>query len=710
MLSFYFGVTLLVRTFATLLYGSLLLLVLLQLRQDAKSRAFAALLGIIGANTGLSVMTRLAALFGLDIHWIFQIITLLTSALPLMLYLFVVAYFDAWTPARKRITYAYFALITVAAGVNASGLLIGQVQLTPDGLMRYELKPIAGPLLLLGFGAAYLALYVAWEQQRRASGPAQRRNRSIVIGVSIIVVGAMVMMVPALTAYTLEQVAYMLGALVIAGPVFRQRLFDPLAQLNTQLQHRADQLATIAAVSQHATSVLNVGALLAAVVQQIQQGFGYAFVSITLAQGELPNAQAVAGTFTSRLETMHFPLVVPTENGERTTVGTLAIQHGQQILNHDEHSVLDILTRQIAIAIQNAALFEQVQRANQSKTRFIHIIGHELRNPLQVLLGNLEGLFIPSLYPGVALTEAYWNDLRLVKKSSGDLRAMLDDILDMARIEAGMVEMQIREVQPLPILDDLRQTFAVQVRPGVDLVAAYVDSLPPVMADPLRLKQILTNLLSNACKFTQQGRILLNTSVHDTLLWFSVSDTGPGIPAAVQKRLFTNFAQASRQFGGAGLGLSISRQFARMQQGEVWFESREGQGTTFFCSVPLAQGVAAAQPLAGSERSQVTLLPKTYPLPELALVIGVEVERQAYLYDGGAALPYRVMSATDEEQGMSIALATLPSVIVCVEAPLLLDRLKAIPDLSASEIIPSAAAHWREALTNRSQNPDYSYR
>jgi len=692
------------RTASTLVCGTLLLMVLLQLRQDTRSRAFAGLVGVIGANTALSLILRFYGMAGLDIHWLFQCSSLLTSSLPMMLFLFVVAYFDAWTPFRKRVTYAYFLFIGVVTVLNVTGVLIRKVELLPNGLIHYELNPISSPLLILGFLGAYLALYIAWEQQRRASDVAKRRNRQIVFGVSIIVIGGMVMMVPALTPYTIEHVAYMIGALVIAGPVFRQRLFDPIAQLNAKLQQRADQLATINAVSQQANAMLSVNSLLDAVAQRIQRDFGYVYVSIST-----PNAQAVAGKCSNDLAVIPFVLSAPGPDGTRVTVGQLDIQVSvTKTLSTNDHEVLSILASQVAIAIQNAALFERVQEANQAKTRFIHIIGHELRSPLQVLLGTLEALSIPELYSGVVLNDEYLTDLRRVKKSSDDLHTMLDDILDMARIEAGAVQMQIREVDVLPILTDLAESFSVQVRPDVAFKASYVNRLPTILADDLRLKQILSNLLGNACKFTVQGSITLDAQVHKDMLHISVSDTGPGVAKSVQARLFTNFAQGSRQFGGAGLGLSISRQFAQMQHGDVWFESKEGQGATFFCSVPLAKQFAGQPAQVPSKRSQVTFLKKADRLPALVLVIGVEVDRLAYIYQGDAHPKYRLMSALDSNLGIALARAASPSLILCVDMPLFPEQLNRDPELKACKIVTSTASQWREVLALSVQTPEIS--
>jgi signal transduction histidine kinase len=291
------------------------------------------------------------------------------------------------------------------------------------------------------------------------------------------------------------------------------------------------------------------------------------------------------------------PLIIGSSGGQdERLVGVLDIHHKQaNAFMPEDLSVLQILGREIAIAIRNAQLFDEIQKVNAAKTNFISYISHEVRNPITNILQATEAMLkFPEVYGAVALPTAYHKDIVNIESSANHLRKLMDDILDLSKIEAGKMEMSIRAVDPVPILRDVEQHISASLQIGVVLTRKYADQVPKIMADDLRLKQVLLNLLGNAAKFTTQGNITLDAQVKGNNLCFSVSDTGPGISPEAQSRLFQPFTQASTQIarnhGGTGLGLTISKQIVELQGGTLWLESQLERGTTFYFTIPLATG------------------------------------------------------------------------------------------------------------------------
>src|SRR5262249_25291697 len=214
--------------------------------------------------------------------------------------------------------------------------------------------------------------------------------------------------------------------------------------------------------------------------------------------------------------------------------------------------------------------------------------------------------------------------LNVVQSSARNLLGLINDILDFSKIEAEKVEIEAAPFHLRSLLDEVTEIFRAKVSgKQVELVVEIVPEVPDALVgDSLKIRQVLTNLLSNAFKFTRQGEIGVRVGVVDagsrtvplgsrnlptTQLLFSVSDTGIGIPKDQQARLFQPFTQAdsstSRKYGGTGLGLAISRRLAGLMNGDLTFESEPGRGTTFFFTVQLGvqdeQATESSSPLPG---------------------------------------------------------------------------------------------------------------
>ena len=279
-------------------------------------------------------------------------------------------------------------------------------------------------------------------------------------------------------------------------------------------------------------------------------------------------------------------------------------------------AVASAIGQQVGVAMENARLYRQMvdyaQRmedarrsadaASLAKSRFLANMSHELRTPLNAILGFTR---MVRRKGQDSLPEKQLENLDKVLISADHLLGLINSVLDLSKIEAGQVEAQPKHFS----IDDLIQvalnTAQPLLRPGVGLVADLQTGSEAIYTDPDKLRQILLNLLSNAAKFTHKGQVTLTARRHDNLLRVDVADTGTGISEEAQERIFDEFQQAdlntARQYGGTGLGLTISRKLARILGGDLTLTSQLGAGSTFTLTVlwncaepPSAQ--TAAQP------------------------------------------------------------------------------------------------------------------
>jgi signal transduction histidine kinase len=263
-------------------------------------------------------------------------------------------------------------------------------------------------------------------------------------------------------------------------------------------------------------------------------------------------------------------------------------------------NIYTTLASQVAVALQNARLYveqaatvSQLRELDKLKSSFLANMSHELRTPLNSILGFtdviLEGMDGP-------LTENMDNDLRLVQKNGQHLLHLINDVLDMAKIEAGRMNLNPEVFKVHEVFDEVTSiTSTLASEKSLSLsIECDSDQNVEIYADRTRLRQVMINLVNNSIKFTDHGQIALNVSpMEGARVRISVRDTGMGIPPEKLESIFQEFTQVdsstTRKAGGTGLGLPISRRLVEMHGGRLWAEStgNSGEGSTFYVELPV---------------------------------------------------------------------------------------------------------------------------
>jgi GAF domain-containing protein len=258
--------------------------------------------------------------------------------------------------------------------------------------------------------------------------------------------------------------------------------------------------------------------------------------------------------------------------------------------------LLTTFADQAVIAIENVRLFDEIQDksrqlevASQHKSQFLANMSHELRTPLNAILGYTE-LMADGIYG--ELPDKTMGVLKRLESNGRHLLGLINDVLDLSKIEAGQLVLELSDYS----LEDIAQTVRSTLEPlAADKKLAFkievAPKLPPGHGDGRRLAQVVINLVGNAIKFTDAGEVVIKATAIDGSFRLSVCDTGPGISAADQAKLFQEFQQAdnavTRKKGGTGLGLAISKRIVEMHGGKIWVESQLGQGSTFAFTLPV---------------------------------------------------------------------------------------------------------------------------
>jgi len=250
--------------------------------------------------------------------------------------------------------------------------------------------------------------------------------------------------------------------------------------------------------------------------------------------------------------------------------------------------------RQLALAGERmAALRTIAEEAQKAKTAFVANVSHELRTPLNMIIGLVDLMVeTPAIYD-VVLSPKMREDLKVVHRNCEHLSNMINDVLDLTRLESGRLGLHRERVDLKEVIDSsVAAVTPLLEKKQLALQAALPDDLPQVYCDRTRIKQVILNLVSNAARFTEKGGIEVQVSCQDQHVVVSVADTGPGISPEDTERIFEPFYQGSDRLwhdkGGSGLGLSISKRFVELHGGRMWLESTLGVGTSFVFTLPVS--------------------------------------------------------------------------------------------------------------------------
>ncbi|MEZ2351780.1 ATP-binding protein [Caballeronia sp. RCC_10] len=347
----------------------------------------------------------------------------------------------------------------------------------------------------------------------------------------------------------------------------------------------------------------------------------------------------------------------------RELIGALAdLRERQEELTRLTRELEDTNRGVVALYAELDARADHLRRADESKSRFLSNMSHEFRTPLssiralsKLLLERIDG----------ELTEEQEKQVRFIRKAAEDLSETVDDLLDLAKIEAGKIEVRAVEFEVDTLFSALRGMLR-PLTPGntVELIFEPCEGLPPIRTDEAKVAQVLRNFVSNALKFTERGEVRVSASYDEVrrLITFSVTDTGIGIAPEHQQVVFEEFGQVENRLQqyvkGTGLGLPLCRKLCKLLGGDVSLESELGRGSTFSATIPAFYGASeAAQSAAHGETGPAVLLVASNPIERL--------DCEAVLRQS----PYRTTSAATLDEASRALARTPPAALLLAVRP-----------------------------------------
>jgi len=356
-------------------------------------------------------------------------------------------------------------------------------------------------------------------------------------------------------------------------PLYRQ-IEGLVNQLVQREREKMDRLRASVAAANRNTLILMASSAAALILLASLLGFVISWSFI------LPVQQAHG--FLSEVAKGNFAATINVPN--RDEFGALADR-----MNHMSQELHDLYESQRRGSEELQRLNDRLQQASKAKSDFLANMSHELRTPMNAILGFVE-MVLDGIYGEVPpylkepLTDIQTNGKHLLR--------LINDVLDLSKIEAGRMDLVLAEYSVQDIVETVRASLqSLALEKGLELVAAAQDDIPVALGDGKRITQCLMNLVGNALKFSKRGSVAVWVERQGDDLLYRVSDTGIGIPQHELENIFTEFQQVdtaiTREFSGTGLGLNITKKFVEMHGGRIWVESELGKGSTFFFSIPL---------------------------------------------------------------------------------------------------------------------------
>ena len=382
------------------------------------------------------------------------------------------------------------------------------------------------------------------------------------------------------------------------------------------------------------------------------------------------------------------------------------IQHGDKALQRANDD-LKTRTQQLEQEITHRKRTEEellkakhaAEEANRAKSAFLANMSHELRTPLNAIIGYSE--MLEEETRDVGRIEDV-RDLQRIQAAGKHLLSLINDVLDLSKIEAGKMALHLETFGVPPMIEEIVTTLKAAAEKNSNRIVLHIENdLGSMHADVTKVRQILFNLVSNACKFTNHGTITLNasrqTGDHERII-VRVTDTGIGMTPEQQWNLFQDFAQAdtsiARKYGGTGLGLAISSRFAQMMRGHIRVQSRLGEGSTFTVELPAVVTVDPPEaPRTQAAAKVISSTPDKRPNADTVLIIDDDAAERDLMTRVLGKLDFDVITASSGEEGLRLARELQPKIITLdVIMPGLngwgvLEQLKADPALASIPVI-----------------------
>lgn len=315
---------------------------------------------------------------------------------------------------------------------------------------------------------------------------------------------------------------------------------------------------------------------------------------------------------------------------------------------------------------------KQAERASKAKSTFLSNMSHELRTPLNVIIGYSNSmLHMPQMFKNTPVSDAHKPYLQLIEENGHYLVGLISDVLDLGKIEAGRLELHPAATE-LPSLFRGVMATSVGLLKGkpVQLRSDFPEDLPVIWADPMRVRQIILNLMSNALKFTDTGSVTLQARQDGDFVNISIIDTGIGIPESALEVIFDRFQQAERdtdkKYGGTGLGLDISKQLSMMHGGNLTVTSEVGRGSVFTVRLPIvAEQVATADGSAPRLDTELQVFDTIQnSTQEMILLVEDDMNTRQLLRSILEQAGYVVVDTNTGEEALDLASGLLPAAII----------------------------------------------